>query len=245
MIKIINIKGKEESFDLDNLDYQFGLAIVKLIRMNGNKESQLSGVLNMNGDIVLPFEDNYKKIEIFPENNLIIVVNKGYIEETEISLVETSHYKYSNGKLVLIDNSLSNNYERISETVITTSILDKEGKRGMVVYDVADGRILSERFNTIGEFEIQPNGEYLARATTILYYRGEKGTFYDIVCYLDKYGKIKTKIYNSYANKIEVLGEETTYREIIKRICEEMDKDAEIETREKQKVLEAFWKENN
>ena len=246
VIKIINIKGKEEKFDLENLDYQFGLAIVTLTRKvkNSNDDIELKGVLNMDGDIVLPFEGFYKKIEIFPENNIIIVVNKGNIEET-VSWVETRHHKYTGGKLELIDKSLSNNYERISETAITTSIVDKEGKRGMVVYDVADGRILSERFNTIGEYSIQPNGECLAKATTILYYSGEKGTFYDIDCYLDTSGKIKTNIYNSYANKIEVLDKNTSYRELIRRICDEMDKDAEIKKNEKQKVLERFWEKKN
>lgn len=246
MIKIITIKGKEEKFDLDNLDYQFGLAIVTLVRKKRNSDDniELKGVLNMNGDIVLPFEGFYRKIEIFPENNLIIVVNKGNMEGT-VSWVETRHHKYTSGKLELIDKSLSNNFKRISETAITTSILDKEGKRGMVVYDVADGRILSERFSTIGEFDIQPNGEYLAKATTVLYYGGKKGSFYDIDCYLDVSGKIKTKIYNSYANKMEILDENTSYRELIERICDEMDKDAEIKKHEKQKVLESFWKENN
>ena len=124
------------------------------------------------------------------------------------------------------------------------AILDKEGKRGMVVYDVADGRILSERFNTIGEFEIQPNGEFLARANTILYYGGDKGAFYDIVCYVGQDGKIKTDIYNSYDNEIEVLDENTSYREIIKRINDKMENDARIKKQEREKVLELFWKKN-
>ena len=105
MIKIINIKGKEESFDLDNLDYQFGLAIVNVTREIKNGKVVLTGVLNMDGEVVVPFETFHKKIEIFPENNLIVVVNMENMEET-VTWLETRHYKYANDKLVLIDKSL-------------------------------------------------------------------------------------------------------------------------------------------
>lgn len=243
MKKIIKIRGRLEEFDLEKLDYQFGLAIVNITREIKNGEVVLTGVLNMDGEVVVPFEAFHKKIEIFPENNLIVVVNMGNMEET-VTWLETRHYKYTNDKLVLIDKTLSNNYERVNETSITTSIVDKEGHRGMVVYDVVDSRILSERFNTIGSFETQPNGEFLARANTILYYGGDKGAFYDIVCYVGQDGKIKTDIYNSYDNEIEVLDENTSYRKIIKRINDKMENDARIKKQEREKVLELFWKKN-
>lgn len=235
------IKGEKEVINLDELDYKNGLAISMVMRKHWRYEEDIVyvGVLDEIGNVVLPYQAYYKDIEIFPSKNLIVKVNKGN-DDGSVTWTETRHCKYSGSTLEVINDKISSSYEKVSSTVIKTSTTDEDGKKCMVLYDVVIAKIISETFSKIGSFEKRPNGEELACATTTLTI-GDNKCSYDIDCYINRSGVIRTPIFNPYSNSIVKLDSSYGYKDAIRKIYDEIKIEELLKSNEKQRALRKFW----
>ena len=199
---VINMDGENYNIDLNELEFNNGLAIYSIKKKSWryNEEIEYTGVVDESGVIVLPHQAYYMNIDIFPGKSLIVKVRKGNDEGT-VTWTETRHYKYNGFRMEMVNDKISSSYEKVSNTVIKTSTIDECGKKCQVLYDVVIAQTISEYFSKIGDFEMRPNGEELACATTRLEV-GERS--YDMDCYINKSGVIRSPIYNSYQNNIMI-----------------------------------------
>lgn len=236
---VVNMDGENYNINFNELEFNNGLAIytIKKKHWRYNEEIVYKGVVDESGVIVLPHQAYYMNIDIFPGKSLIVKVRKGNDSGT-VTWTETRHYKYNGFRMEMVNDKISSSYEKVSDTVIKTSTVDECGKRSQVLYDVVIAQIISEYFTKICNFETRPNGEELACATTTLEV-GESS--YDMDCYINKSGVIRTPIYNSYENSIMIFDTRSAYKEALEKIYNEIKTKEGKKSKEKEKVMKTFW----
>lgn len=162
------------------------------------KTLTIKGVIDQNFATIVPFKAYYEEIQIFPGGNIILTERfSGGDGEQSYTRYDNTHYRIVNGTLQKVRNLESSRYLKINETTI--QIRNNPFYSGFeALYDVVQGKIISERFTTIGGFE-QHGEENLAQAIIRLPYP-ETDNVWEVICYIDADGMIRTPLYNSYSN---------------------------------------------
>lgn len=245
-LKEITVEAGSEirKIPAETLEFINGLAIVKVDIKDWRRHDGIityKGVVNEQGNTVLPLRAYYLGIDIYPDNNLIVKIRKGNDDQT-VTWTDTIHYKCSEFSTSIVNKKISSGYIRVNDNVIKTAVHDEDKGKYIVLYDVLKAEIISEQFTIIGNFEIQPTGEKLAKAITTLKCDDGTDNEYDMICYINEAGEIRTPIFNSYNNKIFLVEPKSAYQDSIEIIRKEMQKDIKEKEKAKQKALEYFWK---
>ena len=245
-LKEITVEAGSEirKIPVETLEFINGLAIVKVDIKDWRHRDEIityEGVVNEQGNTVLPLRAYYLGIDIYPDNNLIVKIRKGNGDRTA-TWIDTIHYKCSEFSASIVNKKISSGYIRINDNVIKTAIYDENHVKHIVLYNVLKAEIISEQFTNIGNFEIQPTGEILAKAITTLKCDDGTDNEYDMICYINEAGEIRTPIFNSYTNEVLVFAPQNEYQNAIEKIRKEMQKDIKEKEKAKQKALEYFWK---
>lgn len=234
---------------INNLEYKYGYAVVKIPQHALFRYSkEFIGVIDELGNIVVPFSDSIKEIDIFPSNN--IVIKKVVREENSREEVgkrphiigrEINHYRFIENSLEVVRRNLAPLYERINDNVIKLMYLNEVEECEEILYDVEYGEYISEPFTSIGSFEIRPNGEELAEAKVSVKSKYD-GYEYNLIVYINKNGEIRPIMYNSYSDEIVpyyMWGDD--YKTTLKNEKEKIDFKEQERVNRKEYAMQLFW----
>lgn len=248
--EMINFKIVNENISIAKKDIKFinGLAIIEATVKEDAKdfygmwsieEFTYKGVINEDYNFVYGPYAYVVNIEIFPNDNIVVEEN---CNNDMATWIETKHYKIdqATGKKIMLRKLLD--YERINDNVVKTS--DYESKKGYrtVLYDIVSGKVVSQKFSSIGDFEIQKNGEILALAKNQICFKGDSRNSYDIICYINENGEIRTPLLCTYDNSITVFNTDMEYEEANEVIKQRIQFLLEEKEKNKEKALKNFWK---
>lgn len=232
----INFKGKSINIPKENAHFQNGYAVIEKTIVSEAKEYdlwypynlKLMGVVDENYDTVVDFKGWNQDIQIFPEGNIIVKVSiSGGDGEQSYIRYENRHYKINGKQTKIVDKLDFSEYERINNTTIKVKIRNYH-EYFDVLYDVVDGKFISEKFTSIGNFEKQ-NEEIqlkLAKAIMRLPYNDGTRNVCEIVCYIDESGTIRSSLYNSHTNSmIETTTNEFNFSQTVELIQKQILKD--------------------
>ena len=243
MKKEVKVKGVETKVDLGTLEFIDGLAVSEVnLKLSYKEELVCLGVLDKKGNVVFPYEPYYDGIEIFPKGNFIVKTRMSSTEEKGKTWIHARRYKYYGKELEPYYDMISDTYERISDNVIKTlTLFGEKLEKCEVLFDVVNGKIISEPFSKIGAFSIQPNGEELAEAKVIVKSEHDD-TEYSIIVYIDKEGNIRPVMYNSCTDEIvPYYMWEADYKTALKEELEKIRQKDSIRYAAKQYKMELFW----
>ncbi len=234
----IEYNGSTYSIPISNLKFQHGYAVVTYgvtcsTCSNRNWRDQnytLMGVVDKNYETVLNFERYYNDINIFPGENLIATTHTLGEKGNRVCEKYTNyHYKIYNGKAVYYNKLTSQNFEIVNDKIIKLKCDSSES-----LYSVEEGKEISERFFSIGDYKKYRKdlNERFAEAK----YRLElpqlnKKTL--LACLIDEKGKIRSPLYNTTTKRyIDTSSPEFNFRvaliSIIDEITNNTDKESSI-----------------
>lgn len=228
----IKYRGRIIEIPKSNVNFENGYAVVKnAVKLtHGWKRhyqeyvAEIMGVVNEKFETVLDFQEWYIGINILPQRNIIATINTSTDGR---ATCKTQHYRITEKEAVKVNEIDCEKYDIINDTTIQTkNNIFMNGYEAL--YDVVTGQFISEKFTKIHKFEKvrEDLDEKLAKAVVKIPYNDDSTNTFDVVCYIDKKGKIRTPLYNSHINNtIDTTSAEFNFIETIKSIEKEAQED--------------------
>lgn len=204
---IIFFKGKAIKISKSDVNFKYGYAVISTSTNLYTKDKNgsiydcsynIKGVIDEKYNTVFPFEDYNREINIFPKGNIIVSSFPSKIDEEAFGAYINNHYKFKQGGFERsVGRLVGFNYEIVNDTTIVL----KDGLNS-VLYDVVNQKYISNVFSKISKFEYRNSNETekMAKAVLKVQYGNESINMYDISCYINEKGIIKTPLYVPFIN---------------------------------------------
>lgn len=201
--------GETYSVDKSSIKFSNGYGVieknVKLsVRTWGGywttEDATLRGVVDEEFNIVLDVKSNFTEIEIFPGGN-IMVGQFYYGGDGEQTFIRLSYYHYQviDGIPEMRNKVGIGEYSKIDDTTLRIS-----NGSFKALYDLTTAELITPRFTKIGKFKWVPNSDnlYIAQCVLTITSSSDSQISYDIICYIDKSGALRSSIYVSQADSL-------------------------------------------
>lgn len=214
------------SINEEQLEFIYNCALVKrelsetetkTISFLNNEKSTLLGVLDKKLKTIIPFKEIYENIDILPNYNFIVTL-KNDINNIDSIGTKSIHYKYEDEELKEVNKLPGRYYIKLDNDKLLINC-NNQKEQYQAIYDTSKGKIISNKFTAIKDFELLENcNEKVALATKEINIGRETAI---ISCYINLNGEIVTPLYNSLNNEfINTNDNNFNYDEYILKIIE-------------------------